>query len=241
MTTRITMLVPTRGRPEALTKSLRSLLTTADDPARVEILLAMDNDDREHGVYVTETLIPQLRKEFNCTVTPHVFLPLGYRNLHAYYNHLCCNADGDWLFLWNDDAIMNSKGWDTEIASYNGQFKLLKLNQINHRHLFALFPIVPREYFELAGYFSPNAQCDNFVYQVFNNLAPNEGRVAHLKSEVIHDRADLTGNNKDATYDNRQYMEGNPADPNDIASVQNRQRLTRVVTDILKYLEKSGQ
>lgn len=240
MTTKISVLLPTRGRPQALERSLRSLLEQATDPTRVEILLAVDNDDVDHKKYVLEDLAPKLAKEFNSTINTHVFLPLGYKNLHAYYNHLCCNATGSWLFLWNDDALIQSKGWDDEIASYDDQFVLLKLDQVNHPHLFALFPIVPKAYFDVNGYYSPNAQNDNFLYQVFANLAPNEGRIKKIKSQVFHDRADLTGNNKDSTYDNRQYMEGNPSNPEDIASVQNRQRLTATVTKLLEYIKTNN-
>ena len=36
-----------------------------------------------------------------------------------------------------------------------------------------------------------------------------------IEVEVLHDRADLTGNNLDATYKERELLEGNPSNPRD--------------------------
>ena len=36
-------------------------------------------------------------------------------------------ASGEWLMLWNDDAIMETKDWDLEIGKYDDEC-LLKFN-----------------------------------------------------------------------------------------------------------------
>ena len=56
---------------------------------------------------------------------PKVFKPLGYEQLNVYVNLLCHSSTGGWLFLWNDDAIMQTKDWEVEIQKYDGQFKCL--------------------------------------------------------------------------------------------------------------------
>jgi hypothetical protein len=59
---------------------------------------------------------------------------------------------------------------------------------------------------------SPHQQTDAWVSQVAY-LADCWERI---ESKVLHDRADLTGNNEDQTYKEREYREGNPNDPMDI-------------------------
>jgi hypothetical protein len=49
----------------------------------------------------------------------------GYHRLHIYNNKLAEHTDARWLMIWNDDAVMETQGWDTEIMNYEGQFKLL--------------------------------------------------------------------------------------------------------------------
>ena len=44
----ISILLPTRGRPKPLEQCLRTLLDRAQDPSRIEVMLAFDNDDIEN-------------------------------------------------------------------------------------------------------------------------------------------------------------------------------------------------
>ena len=77
---------------------------------------------------------------FGCACKAKVFRPLGYEQLNIYVNLLCHASTGAWLFLWNDDALMQTKGWDTVVRSYDGQFKCLAPKD-NHDHPFAIFPL----------------------------------------------------------------------------------------------------
>lgn len=104
----ISVLCPSRGRPDLLDKSLRSLLDTRT--AKVELLVAADPDD--HATV-----------EVAVALGAAVWMPaerLGYRRLHDYYNALASLASGDWLLIWNDDAVMHSQGWDAAIAAHPG-------------------------------------------------------------------------------------------------------------------------
>jgi len=57
---------------------------------------------------------------------------------------------------------------------------------------------------------------------------------------VVHDRADLTGNNLDATYKERELLEGNPSNPRDFHN-PNMTRLRMQECDIIdEYLKSIG-
>jgi len=141
----------------------------------------------------------------------NIFKPLGYENLHVYVNTLAGSASGDWLFFWNDDGVMVTDGWDEVIRRYTGQFKLLAPHDNHNGHPYAIFPIVPRDWFMLLDHLSQNAQNDAWLSHIAYMLDIFE----RIDVEFIHDRADITGNNNDPTFQNRKYMEGNPSDPKD--------------------------
>ena len=52
--TTISILLPTRGRKQACIKSITSLLSKANKPENIEILIGIDNDDQESEEKDTE-------------------------------------------------------------------------------------------------------------------------------------------------------------------------------------------
>jgi hypothetical protein len=138
------------------------------------------------------------------------FNPLGYHRLHDYVNTLAKNSSADWMFFWNDDAVMETQGWDTEIEKYTGEFKLLAVHTHND-HPYSIFPIVPRAWLDVIGHLSLHSMNDAWLSQ----NAYCVGIWERIEVNVLHDRADLTGNNRDATYQQRELLEGNPSNPRD--------------------------
>lgn len=232
----ISILLPTRGRKEMLKRSLESLITTASNPGRLEVLLGLDNDDVDVIEYIKTEIAPFLQ-EHKVECRAQIFKPLGYTQLHTYVNTLAGASTGEWLFFWNDDAIMDSTGWDDEICKRDGEFKLLAPTDNHEGHPYAIFPIVPRDWFMLMGHLSQNAQNDAWLSHIAYMLNIFE----RTDIMVTHDRADLTGNNDDATFRARKYMEGNPADPEDFGHSGMQQARVASAYKIAWFLDKIGQ
>jgi hypothetical protein len=116
------------------------------------------------------------------------------------------NSKGAWIITWNDDALMETQDWDKEIVSYTGQFKLLAFKDNHNQHPYSIFPILPRDWLTLFGCISPQQAIDAWVSQVcyLNDC------FQRIESVVTHDRHDLTGNNNDTTYAEREFLEGDP-------------------------------
>ena len=220
---KITVLLPTRGRPELLKRSIESLIDKASDPSQIELMLGIDEDDQATTEYIKDNIAPYLQDK-GVEARANIFKPLGYENLHTYVNTLAGNGQGEWLFFWNDDGIMTTEGWDEVIDSYTGQFKLLAPRDNHNGHPYAIFPIVPRDWYILIGHLSQNAQNDAWLSHIAYMLDIFE----RIDVEFIHDRADITGNNNDETFRNRKYMEGNPSDPRDFG--HNDMQNARVAT-----------
>lgn len=210
----IAILLATRGRQEPLMRSLQSLVDLADNAKRIQFMLAFDRDDAVGIDYFVSTVQPWMDQQ-GLQYHAEVFEPMGYINLHKYNNAMAAKTASDWLVIWNDDAVMETQGWDTVIASYTGQFQLLAF--YTHRdHPYSIFPIVPRAWFDLLGYISPHPTQDGWVSQQAYMLDIWQ----RIPVNVLHDRYDLTGNNADETFRNRPMLEGKPTDPRDFHSQQ---------------------
>jgi glycosyltransferase involved in cell wall biosynthesis len=232
---KITILLPTRGRPEVLETSLQSLIDRASNPKDIEIMLGIDEDDPNTIEYVKEKIAPYLQ-EAGVEARANIFKPIGYENLHNYVNTLAGNGQGEWIFFWNDDALMETEGWDEVIDSYTGQFKLLAPKDNHDGHPYAILPIVPRDWYILVGHLSQNAQNDAWLSHIAYMLDIFE----RIDVEFIHDRADITGNNDDETFKNRKYMEGNPQDPRDFAHVDMQQARVATAHKLAWFMDKMG-
>lgn len=236
MSTVISVLLPTRGRKEMLKRSLESLIDTASDPSRIQVLLGIDEDDTGVLDYVRDNVAPYMQsKGVDCKA--QIFQPMGYKNLHRYVNQLAASATGEWIFFWNDDGVMLSQDWDNVIESYNGQFKLLAPKDNHNGHPYAIFPILPTDWYRLMDHLSLNAQNDAWL----SHLAYMLDIFERIDVEFLHDRADLTGNNNDDTFQNREYQEGNPDNPEDFGHPDMQQARVRSAFKLAWFLDKIGQ
>lgn len=206
----IAVLLPTHKRTDALRRSLFSLIDLAHDLDSVQFRFGIDNNDDIGLDYFTDNIQPELdARDINYEALG--FEPLGYAGLNQYFNTLARDADADWLFVWCDDAIMQTQDWDQRIRECTGEFRLLKVHTHNE-HPYSIFPIYPAEWIETLGYISRHQMGDAESSQMAYWL----DIMKIIEVDVTHDRADLTGNNKDEAYQKRELLEGNPNNPRDL-------------------------
>jgi len=103
-------------------------------------------------------------------------------------------------------------------------------------HPYSIFPIVPREWLDLLGYLSPHSLSDAWLSQQAYLLDNYE----RIPVWVTHDRFDLTGNNKDDTFENRIMFEGNPSDPRDFHHMSWHIRRMQDTDTIAEYMKSKG-
>jgi len=231
----ISILLPTRGRAEMLDRSVKSVIELAHDPKRVQLMFGFDNDDTVGIEHFVNELQPWL-DQHSVNYTALKFAPLGYIRLNEYVNELARKSDARWLVFWNDDAVMETIGWDQEIMIHEGEFKLLAFHTHND-HPYSIFPIVPRKWLDLLGYLSPHQISDAWLSQQAYMLDIWERIPVH----VLHDRHDLTGNNNDTTFQNRPMLEGNPKDPRDFHSANQMNIRHTDCYKLATYLRSQGK
>ena len=210
----IAILLATRGRTDSLGRCIHSLIDLADNPDRLQLMFAFDDDDTIGEKYFHDELQPWLEQR-EISFFAVKFPRQGYHRLNVYNNKMAEYTNSHWLMIWNDDAVMETQGWDTEIMKRQGEFKLLAVH--THRdHPYSIFPILPRKWYDLLGYISPHSVQDGWLSQQAYMLDIYE----RIPVWVLHDRADITGNNNDVTFRERAALEGRPNDPDDFHSIK---------------------
>lgn len=230
----ISILLPTRGRAEQLVNSVKSLFDLASGKFGIEILFGVDrDDDKNTGVFVSE-ISPYLdNKKISSKIL--VFEPMGYENLHHYVNTLAEHSQGQWLFFWNDDAVMKTQDWDKKIVEQTGNFKLLSVHTHNE-HPYSIFPIVPRAWYDCLGYISQHSLNDAWVSSIAYMLDIFE----RIPVYADHNRHDLTGHNNDNTYSHRIVLEGNPSNPLDFNHDDYRRKRLDDAAKLATWMQDHG-
>jgi len=104
---KITLVAPTRNRPDDLKRFLESIKATTLNPENIEILFYVDDDD-----HVTLPLINPLQALYS---DYNLRFVIGKRSDHFskdYYNFLAKQAQGRWVMAINDDSVFMTQDWD---------------------------------------------------------------------------------------------------------------------------------
>lgn len=143
----ISLLCPTRGRPDRAIQFLESVLSTQDKSA--EIIFGLQSDDPQLENYPDKIRSNAVIFEPSSTV--------------YYWNKMATIAKGDLITLIADDVIMRTKGWDTifEAAAEkyaDGMCLITTQDGRNHgvapQDLPTPHPTITRKWFEALGYFT---------------------------------------------------------------------------------------
>ena len=149
---KISILLPTRERAKKFQRMLNSLISTCNDLSRVEILLLIDEDDKEINQY-QDILKENINKKLNIKIIIKNLKTHAIRN-----NHLAKLCTGEIIFPINDDMIFVSKNWDNVIDlefSKNKRehpFCVWIKSNIKYAYLHCDYPIINREWYRRLGY-----------------------------------------------------------------------------------------
>jgi hypothetical protein len=202
----------------------------ADDPSSIQLVLGFDHDDQIGLTHFTDVIQPLLDSK-DIAYEAIGFESMEYAGLNRYYNHMAAHTDAEWLFVWNDDAVMHTQGWDTVINLYSGQFRLLKVHTHND-HPYSIFPIVPVSWYKQTGFLSRHQMIDAELSQMAFMLDLMEV----ISVDVTHDQSELTGN-KDETSERKIRFEGNPANQYDFHNPKVSVQRLNDCEEISKYMK----
>lgn len=175
----ISVLTPTRGRPEWLTRMVESLHETSSGD--VEAVLYVDDDDPD-----TIDCAADLKAKYGtlCRVGPRL-------TMSRYWNELLPLASGDFFLHGNDDIVFRTPGWD-RMVDYYFSFIPDKIafvygsDEGQHFENFGAHGIVHRKWVETVGYFIPPHFSSDYGDTWLNEVAKSIGRSCYLPFIVEH-------------------------------------------------------
>jgi hypothetical protein len=164
------ILIPSRGRPDRLLKTIQSIIDSAADPKQFEFLIRVDEDEKTKyidaiGSLPLQTNIWQIsgrRKD-------------GWYSIHEFYDELADTANDKWIWIMNDDATVScwgEKKWDEQLAEIKTKGFIVypevhKLNESTYvKDAGGAFPILPNKCWKKYKVDSIPKDCDKSLYEL---------------------------------------------------------------------------
>ena len=154
---KISLLCPTRWRPNDALRMVESVINTVNHPERIEILFYIDSDDNKVDEYKEKlsSYMPWMsRTQIFIDIT--VGEPMS---VSKSWNIIAGKATGNLFKMCNDDLVYETKGWDDrldlEFAKYPDEIVCMWFNDNIQKGRMCTFPIISRKWYETVGYFSP--------------------------------------------------------------------------------------
>ena len=196
----ISLLLPTRGRPELAKRFMQSVAEQSIYPKDVEIILYMDGDDIEsHGIDYPGLNVQRI---------------IGPRQTMGAYNSECLDqSNGEIIVLVNDDMVIRTHGWDERLrqldASFEDKVYLAYGNDLFKKGNLCTFPILSRKTCQALK--EPyhrayrGAFIDYHLMDIFKRLQhAGHNRIVYLEDVVFEHLHYRTGKAPiDATYTSR--------------------------------------
>lgn len=187
----VSLLAPTRKRPDRFVEFYKSVMNTADKRTQVEVVAYIDDDDNSYD----EIELPRLTKVKGAGL-----------NLSQKWNMAYENSKGDYLGMGADDVIFRTKGWDTIIKKAIDQYpdKIAFVfgddsSPSGRKH--GTHGFIHRNWAEATGYFVPPYFADNYVDLWLNVVANMIGRKHYVDIFTEHMHFGFDKSDLDDTYE----------------------------------------
>lgn len=193
----VSILIPTRGRPAHLRQAIDSVHSLARNKTHLEYVFRCDTDD-------TETIATV---DWLCSILPckKIVKPRGngYHDMHHMVNDMATIAEGDWLFLFNDDARFKMQDWDQLLLTIGTRSPWIGIGDVcmiiaptEGRPFAQEFFFVRKRTVDILGHVSLSPHCDNYLYSIMKfigcsvDLSPiSIEHLSHLIGDKIREES----------------------------------------------------
>lgn len=160
----ISILLPSRNRPENIERLWNSVKDTVDNLDDIELVIAVDEDDPQLEAY----------KKWNPIIMPRTVLSI-------YWNKCYEAAQGPIFMHCGDDIIFRTQGWDTAVKQAFAQYP----DNVVFVHgddgggngqNFGTHGFIHRDWAEKVGYFVPPHYASDYNDTHLNEVANEIGR-----------------------------------------------------------------
>ena len=202
ITKNISVLIPSRNRPQGLKELCESLFTNASDPNQIEVIVYLDLDDSCTKEYIEYFL------ELNTRYTNPIKSIIGPKLvLSDYNNKLLQLASSDIFMNLGDDMRCRTQNWDIGIIDainkYPDNINFVYVDDGYWGPNLATHQVLHRNYVDCLGYFSPPffdfGYADTWMFQV----AQKVGRIEFLPILFEHMHYSIGKGEFDQTYQDK--------------------------------------
>lgn len=178
LSTRISLLMPTRGRPALAERFIRSAAERAERADLVEVIVRADEDDpASHALQASGLKLSTI---------------IGPRTSMGAYNTDClARSNGEIIVLTNDDVVIQTPGWDRALrethASQRDAIYLAYPNDLFKGKRLCAFPVLSRRTCELLGDPFPRAYQGAFIDYHLLDIFKRLEHAGHLRLFYLED------------------------------------------------------
>lgn len=202
----ISILVPSRGRPEWLKKTLKTAFETAIHQKRIEVVAYLDDDDPAKLEYETDVpfILPsRIRGQLR-------FYKGERRLLSECWNRCADVAEGEILMHCGDDITFDTPGWDQMVrnafAEIPDRIGLVFGDDLSpNSGILATHGFVHRRWVETVGYFLPPLFSSDWNDVWLSEVAQQIDRFIFLPEMITqHHHYTFGKNERDQTHAERE-------------------------------------
>lgn len=144
------LILPSRGRPEGLKKSLKSIIDNSYSK-NIKVYIYLDDNDKMLDQY--KIIINEYKRIVDLTIGKPIGVPKSF-------NLLASKVQEKYIMMFNDDLEINTQSWDKffleDVDKINDQIFVAFFNDGINFNNHAAFPIISKKWFDLVGYSSIN-------------------------------------------------------------------------------------
>jgi glycosyl transferase/beta-hydroxylase protein BlmF len=175
----ISLLLPTRKRPDNLKRFYESAMEMADKPTSIEVIVYVDDDDDNYNFS-----LPRLRYIRG----PRIVLSEMWNKCYEL-------AVGPIYGHMGDDIIFRNKGWDSQVKNainqYEDKIVFVHGDDLSNVHgpNFGTHGFIHKNWTDTVGYFVPPYFSSDYNDTWLNDIANAIGRrtyIPELKTEHMH-------------------------------------------------------
>lgn len=178
----ISLLLPTRGRPDMLATMIESAYRLADHQQELFVKLYIDDDDKPTLDKVIE--LRKNNKNIEYLVGPRIALS---ETVNLLYKHL---PTTEIIGLGGDDIRFETQGWDTLLINvfekYPDRILLAYLDDGWIKHNFASHPFIHKNSIEILGHILPNYLYGEYQDTYLNEIYDLVGRKEKVDGVARH-------------------------------------------------------
>ena len=113
MTKKISVLIPSRGRPEEFGSCIENLFDLAEEPDDIEVIARLDKDDNHRRYPEYKNTLKIIGPRYS-----------GYADNHKFIEEAAAVSTGDFIMQYVDTARMLNPFWDQAYLETIGQTKI---------------------------------------------------------------------------------------------------------------------